>query len=557
MSRIGYGALGGKAASLVRVEDRILSGLDPAECPDFAVSVPRMVVLATDVFESFMDQGELRALAMSDAPDDRIALAFQQAEIPPWVAGDLRALATEVHVPLAVRSSSLLEDALAHPFAGVYGTKMIPSNAADPDRRFRGLVEAIKFVWASTFFAAPKAYAKSIDRDVADERMAVIVQEVVGQRHNDRFYPTVSGVARSWNYYPMEPALPEHGVLSLALGLGKTIVDGGVAWTISPEYPARPMPFGNARALLRWTQRDFWAVHMGTAPPHDPIRETEHMVQADLGDAEYDDTLRRIASTYDGRSDRMFPGVGRDGPRVIDFAPLLGPMGLPLADTIKRLLRASEAELGGAVEIEFALDLEPGSGPHRLGFLQVRPMAVEQAEVDVPPEALDGDDVLIATDRVLGNGRRDDIADVVFIDPDAFERSWTSAMAAEVELLDIELRAQARPYLLLGFGRWGSSDPWLGIPVDWSRIAGARVVVETSIGDMNPDPSQGSHFFQNLIAFGVLYMTLGRREAGRVEWKKLKAGSVPRGQFVRHLRLERPLSILADGRSGRAVVRHG
>ncbi len=550
ISRLGEGALGGKAASLARVDQRILPSLDRERFAGWDVGVPRMVVLGTDLFDQFLDHNGLRELALSDAPDDRIAHAFVKAPLPTLQLGDLRSLAREVHSPLAVRSSSLLEDALEHPFAGVYATKMIPNNAAGADARFRALTEAIKLVWASTFFAAPKAYARSIGRDVADEKMAVLIQEVVGRRRGDRYYPTLSGVARSWNYYPIGPAKPEQGLLSLALGLGRTIVDGGVAWTVSPAFPARPMPFGSVGELLRGTQTRFWAVHMGRSE-RDPLRETEYMVQPDLAAAEYDDVLRHVASTLAGA--RLVPGVGRDGPRALDFAPILGLPGIPLVELVKELLRLSEAELGGPVEIEFAVDLDPRRGlPARFGFLQVRPMAVHGAGEELPESELSGDDVLLASRSALGNGVIEDIRDVVFVEPSTFDAAKTRAMADEVEAAD--LRLTGTPYLLIGFGRWGSSDPWLGVPVDWSRIAGAKVIVEASIPGMSPDPSQGSHLFQNLIAFGTLYLTV--RSGSTIDWERLRAATaVHAGEFVRHVRLERPLSIVADGRARRAVVR--
>jgi hypothetical protein len=553
ISRLGEGSLGGKASSLVRVDQAILPGLGDQAFPGWEVCVPTMVVLGTDLFDQFLDHNGLRELALSDLPDDRIAHAFVQAVLPTLQLGDLRALANEVRTPLAIRSSSLLEDALEHPFAGVYATKMIPNNAVSADARFRALTEAIKLVWASAFFRAPKAYARSIGQDIEQEKMAVLVQEVAGSRRGDRFYPTVSGVARSWNYYPTGPAEPEQGLLSLALGLGRTIVDGGVAWTISPAFPARPMPFGSTNELLKGTQTRFWAVNMGRSE-RDPLRETEFMVQPDLGAAEYDDVLRWTASTVDPRSGRLCPGVGRDGPRALNFAPILDMPGLPLVDLVKRLLALSEEELGGPVEIEFAVDLDQRKGvPATFSFLQVRPMAVNDASVDLDEAEMTGDDVLLASRQVLGNGVIEDIRDVVFVDPETFDPAQTPTMADEVEAAD--LRLQGKPYLLIGFGRWGSSDNWLGIPVDWSRIAGARVIVEASLPGMSPDPSQGSHFFQNLIAFGTVYLTV-RYASTAIDWAQLRsAEAVEFGRFVHHVRLERPLRIVADGRQSRAVVR--
>jgi hypothetical protein len=557
-TRIGGGALGGKATGLLRVREEILSKLDPDEFPYIEVSVPTAAVLTTEVFDAFMRRNNLERLANSDLPDDRIAHAFQQAQLPAEHVGDLRGLISNVHTPLAVRSSSRLEDDLDHPFAGVYGTKMIPNNEIEEDARFARLDEAVKFVYATTFFTESKSYLASIGRPPGEEKMAVIIQEVVGQAANDRFYPCVSGVARSHNYYPTGHARASDGVITLALGLGKTIVDGGFSWSYSPAFPKAPPPFNNLNDLLKNTQTDFWAVHMGVPPPYDPIRETEHLVQLGLAHAEADEALRYLVSTYDPGSDRLNPGLDTHGPRALTFAPLIGSRLLPFNDLLKRLLELSEKALGGPVEIEFAINLERRDAlPARLGFLQVRPMMVGIERIEVSSEDLLGDDLVLASESVLGNGERSDIEDIVFVRPDAFDPARTRVIAKELESINRSLVDDGRRYLLIGFGRWGTSDPWLGIPVAWGQISGARVIVEATLPDVQPDLSQGSHFFHNLLSFHVLYLSVEHYGAHRIDWQWLdRQLIVDSSDHVVHVRLTKPLDIRVDGTTGRGVIRH-
>ncbi len=325
-------------------------------------------------------------------------------------------------MPLAVRSSSLLEDAREHPFAGVYATKMIPNDSPSPDERFRRLVEAIKLVWASTFFRAARSYRESVGAGALDERMAVVLQEVVGRRHGERFYPDLSGVARSWAFYRAGRTRPEDGVVQLALGLGKTVVDGDPTWIYAPPYPKAPPPYGSVSELVRETQTSFWAVRFGKPPAWDPVHETEYLVKAGLAEAEEDGTLRPLASTYDSRSDRLVPGVSVPGPRVVNFAPLLVHEQAPLNAAVRAALSACEAAAGGAVEMEFAATLEPGSEtPLRLCILQVREMAFGSAAVEVSA-TLEGHAPLVLSDAVLGNGVEESVADVVFVKPGVFEQ---------------------------------------------------------------------------------------------------------------------------------------
>src|ERR1039457_6816525 len=459
-TQIGSGSLGGKAKGLVFIKDLLAKRINASSFSDVDINVPTMAVIATDCFDQFIAQNRLAALPFEEMPDDRIAQAFQKCDLPVELLGDLRALNVQVKTPLAVRSSSLLEDALNRPFAGVYATKMIPNNQFDVDTRFRLLVEAIKFVYASTYFREARDYIKTTGRDPSEEKMGVIIQEVVGRRHGDRFYPDVSGVARSYNFYPSGPARPEDGVASLALGLGKTIVDGGVSWTFSPAYPKNPPPFGSVQELLRGTQTEFWAVNMGKPPAYDPVSETEYLVRAGLKDAEADGVLRFLASTFDPSRDRVIPGLGTNGPRILDFAPLLVWEQSSLNEVIKTLLKAADETMGANVEIEFAVTIRADRDEAlraRLGFLQVRPMVVSEQSVEVTVEDLADPHAIVASEMVMGSGVTDDIHDIVFVRPENFSVMQTPAIAQQLDVINRQLSEQHRPFSLIGFGRWGSS----------------------------------------------------------------------------------------------------
>ncbi|HNO77191.1 MAG TPA: PEP/pyruvate-binding domain-containing protein [Phycisphaerae bacterium] len=555
---IGGGELGGKALGLAAAKRIIAESGLANEFAGLDVSIPRLTVVGTDVFEQFMTQNGLYEIASADSTDERIAHAFLQGELPPLIVGDLRALIARITTPLAVRSSSLLEDALKHPFAGVYATKMVPNNQAAINDRFKKLAEAIKFVWASTFFNDARCYMRTIGHDIRDERMAVVIQEVVGERFNDRFYPIVSGVVRTHNFYPTGPAGHEDGVANLALGLGKTIVDGGVTWTYSPSYPRHAPPYASPRDLLQNTQTQLWAVNMQPAR-YDPISESEYLVQVGLDDAERDDVLRYTASTYDSQADRLVLGIGRKGPRALTFGPLLELDDVPLNPLIERMAKTCKDTLGCDVEIEFAMTLDRRSGlPARLGFLQVRPMMVADEQIEVKETDLHDERALLASDLVLGNGESTSIVDLVYVKPVAFDPKYTRVIAAEIEKFNTTLLAEQRDYALIGFGRWGSSDPWLGIPVTWPQISGARVIVEATLPDMNVDASQGSHFFHNMISFGVQYFTVRHSSGFAINWDWLdRQPSTAETELVRHVRLDAPLTVRVDGRRGRGVILHG
>jgi hypothetical protein len=555
---IGSGSIGGKAHGLARMRGILESSLAESFRPEFDLTIPTLTVIATDHFDAFMKQNDLYEIAYSDADDASIARSFQKADLPVQLVGDLRSMAAEIHTPLAVRSSSMLEDALFEPFASVYATKMIPNNQPGADNRFRKMVEAVKFVYASTFFRDAREYMKATHHNTRDEKMAVIIQEVVGRRYGDRFYPQISGVARSHNFYPTGNARPEEGVVDLALGLGRSIVDEAAGWTYSPAHPQADPPYNSVGDLMKHSQTSFWAVNMGKPPAYDPVNEVEYMVKCGLEDAEYDKTLSQVASTYLPERDRVVMGTGSPGPRIINFAPLLKGGTLPLNRVARELLRTCEEALDSLVEIEFAVSLDPrGVEPACFGFLQVRPMVVSEESVDLPENEMRGEDVLLASNRVMGNGIEEGIRDVVYVKPEAFQVGHTPKMAAELGRINRRLADDGVPYCLIGFGRWGTSDPQGGIPVKFGQISGARVIVEATRPDLDFSLSQGSHFFHNVTSFRILYFSIQHSGDYDIDWECLdRLEAIGETEFIRHVRFSSPLTVKVDGASGRGVIRH-
>ncbi len=555
---IGSGSIGGKAHGLANMKDILEKEIEPRFQTEVHVNIPTLTVIATDFFDLFLKENDLHDIAYSDMRDDQIARAFQKSALPAELVGDLRALISQVHSPLAIRSSSMLEDAMFEPFASVYVTKMIPNNQLDTDTRFRKLVESIKYIYASTFFKNAKSYIKMTKHSTQDEKMAAIIQEVVGIRRNDRFYPHVSGVARSYNFYPLGYAKPEDGVINLALGLGKTIVDDGIAWSYSPAYPQVNPPYISINELLKQTQTEFWAIHMGEPPAYDPIKETEYMLKYNLADAEKDETLSFIASTYKAQDDKIVMGIREPGPRIIDFAPILKLDQIPLNDLLKSLLKVCEETLRSMVEIEFALTLDQNRDAQaRFGFLQVRPMVVSQDVVEVSLEELVKDKVLVASESALGNGSLNTIQDIVYVKPDRFDASQTRQIAHELEVLNRQLVSKKHPYLLIGFGRWGTTDPQGGIPVNFGQISGAKVIVEATLPGMNFMLSQGSHFFHNITSFQICYFSLSHGGKYQIDWEWLNQQRVKNEtEYIRHVNLPSSLKIKIDGRTGRGVIHH-
>jgi len=553
LTRIGSGPLGGKAAGLLALKSGLPSSIAGGLYP-LQIAIPTLTVVTADHFGHFVDENALWDVALSEARDDEITRAFLRGSLPGDLAGDLRALVRHVHTPLAVRSSSLLEDAREHPFAGVYATKMTPNDQFDAGFRFRKLVEAVKFVWASTFFRSARDYRATIGAAPRDERMAVIIQEIVGVKRGPRFYPDVSGVARSVNFYRFGAARPKDGVVHLALGLGRTIVEGEASWSYSPAHPRVRRPYGSLRQLLRETQTAFWAVRMGPAESEDPLRETEYLVKPGFAEAEVDGSLRFTASTLDAASDRLVPGAGRPGPRLLDFAPLLSLEEFPLNAAIRALLSHAERVVGGPVEMEFAATFHPKEDPPgRLGVLQVRPLVVSTEVVDLRAAGPPGFVPFVSSKSVLGNGVEEGIEDVVCLKPERVGKESFAGAAADVAAVNRALLAERRPYVLIGFGRWGSADPWLGVPVVWGDVGGARVLVEASLAERSIEMSQGSHFFHNISSFRVGYFSVAGDGAIDWDWLSAQPALLETG-WLRHVRLARPLRVAVDGRTGHGII---
>lgn len=552
---IGSGLIGGKASGLAFIKNILNQKLDMSKFPAIEISIPKLVVITTDYFDRFIARNNLYEMAYSDESDIRKIFAFRNADLPAEILGDLRSIVQEVRTPLAIRSSSKLEDDKDEPFAGIYATKMVPNNQASADDRFRELDNAIKFVYASTFFKAARDYIDATRYSIKDEKMAVIIQEVVGEIHQGKYYPNLSGVARSYNYYPTGKAKPEDGVISLALGLGKQIVDGGLSWTYSPSFPKAVPPAVSPIELLKNSQTKFWAVNMSSIAKYSPISEAQFLTYEDISSADFNNTLKYIASTYNLESSRIVMGVGSDGPRLLNFAPLLVLNEFKVNDFMKELLMICEDAVQNPVEIEFAANFDKEKNRMKVGFLQVRPMIVSYENVDISEDDIKNENVLLISERVLGNGIRDDIRDIVYVKPESFETRHTGAIALEIEEHNKYLLKRKIPYLLVGFGRWGSSDPWLGIPVEWGQIAGTKVIVESTLPGINVDLSQGSHFFHNLTSFKVSYFSLHHEIDSNIDWSWLnKQEIISDKKFTRHVKLKNHLKIKIDGRIGKGVI---
>ncbi|HZK48938.1 MAG TPA: PEP/pyruvate-binding domain-containing protein [Thermoleophilia bacterium] len=559
-SRIGGGSLGGKARALAFVR-HLLGAFDMfARFPGVQIAVPPSVVLGTDVFDQFLDRNDLRDLAIHSDDDDEIERRFQAAALPHEVTRDLASFLELIRYPLAVRSSSLLEDSQYQPLAGVYETFMLPNNHPDAGVRLRQLEATIKRVYASTFSSHAKSYLEATLYRLEEEKMAVIIQKVVGATHEERFYPDISGVARSYNFYPTSPMTGEDGVAIVALGLGRTVVKGERAHSFCPKYPRHQLMAGSLEDTLRNSQREFWAVELGpfandpdAGEPAPDLWEKKYPLEV----AEEDGTLAQLGSTYSPENDALYDGVSRPGVRVVNFAPLLKFDLFPLADIVDLLLEIGAQGMGTPVEIEFAANLTANEGaPKEFAFLQVRPMGFSREMEDLTLEESGSERVLCHSTSILGNGRLNGIKDVVVVDISRFDRSRSLEVAREVARLNARLTREGARYILIGVGRWGSADPWLGIPVNWDEIAGARVIVESELKDIPVTPSQGSHFFQNLTSFRVGYFTVNPEAgAGRVDWEWLAAQpAASEGEFVRHLRFDHPLVVSMNGTTREGII---
>lgn len=555
--RIGKGSLGGKARGLVFISNLLAHA--PAlqqQFPGVAILLPQTLVLTTEGFDSFMESNRLRGVSEADLPDSVVADLFRTARFPEWLEEKLKVYLAQVHYPLAVRSSSLLEDHQCQPYAGLYRTYMLPNDSPDVEERLKQLTTAIKLVWASTYFTGPRSFAMRTRHRTDEEKMAVIIQKVVGRNYGTFFYPAISGVAQSHNYYPVPPMRPEEGIANIALGLGKVVMEGGRTVRFSPRYPQALVQFSQVRDILKNAQRYFYAIRTGEAGLHIDINEESTLVRREIPDAAEEEPLRLLSSTYSPDEDCIRDSSSLPGYRVLTFAQILKYRYLPLPEILSEILSICEAGMGGPVEIEFSLNLASGEGSmHEFALLQIRPMGTQQELVEVEIRDEEVAQAFCCSTNSLGNGVKQDLADIVYVKPEAFDPARMREMAGEISHFNSLLAREGRKYLLVGPGRWGSADRWLGIPVQWEDISGVGAIVETMSEKLHAEPSQGSHFFHNITTLGIDYVMVVDTAGDFLDWEWLK--SRPRFEettHIAHVRLKEPLFLKADGRNSRCAI---
>ena len=555
-TRIGEGSIGGKARGLAFLDTIIKQNQYFESFEDTVVSIPRTVVLSTDIFDEFMTQNNLYGIGLSHKSDKEILDAFLQARLPVRIHKDLFVFISIINGPVAIRSSSLLEDSHFQPFAGIYSTYMIPK-AEDEGVMLELLSVAIKSVFASVFFKDSKDYMTATGNNVEEEKMGVVLQEVCGQQYGNRFYPTVSGVARSINFYPIEPEKSEDGFVSLAFGLGKYIVDGGNALRFSPAFPKKILQLSDTKMALRETQHEFYALDLDPSSFVPSTDDTVNLLKLKISDAENDGSLKFVASTYDHQNDVLRDGTQDEGMRVITFSNILGNDLFPLADILKAILRTGQQQLNNPIEIEFAVNIDPArKKPVNFNLLQIRPIVEISESIKYKLEDIPQSETIIFSNSALGNGSINGICDLVYVKTENFDASKNQEIAAKLNEINDEFLREENNYVLIGPGRWGSADPWLGIPIKWQQISAARVIIESGLENYRIDPSQGTHFFQNLTAFGVGYFTINPfLGEGYTDFKFLSdADPVFEDTNLRHIRFPQPLTIKIDGRKKIGVI---
>lgn len=554
-ARIGDGSLGGKGRGLAFIDNMVKRHAEFEEFENASVVIPKTVVLCTDIFDEFMDTNQLYQLALSDADDETILRAFLKAKLPDRLVEDFFAFFDVVKTPIAIRSSSLLEDSHYQPFAGIYSTYMIPY-LDDKYEMLRMLSDAIKGVYASVYYKDSKAYMQATSNVIDQEKMAVILQEVVGTQYGDRFYPSISGVARSINYYPINDELAEEGTVSLALGLGKYIVDGGLTLRVCPYHPDKVLQTSEMEMALRETQTRFYALDLKNTGQNFSLDDGFNLLKLPVKEAEADGSLNYIASTYDPYDMVIRDGIYPGGRKVITFANILQHDVFPLAEILRLAQKYGQGEMRRPVEIEFAVNLNAKEKKGTFYLLQIRPMVDMKADLQEDLNEIPEDQVLLKSVNALGHGVMEDIQDVIYVKTEGYSASNNQLIAYEIEKLNRRFLDEGKHYVLVGPGRWGSSDTWLGIPVKWPNISAARVIVEAGLTNYRVDPSQGTHFFQNLTSFGVGYFTINAyMNDGIYNQELLNAmPAVEETRFLRWVHFDRPLMVKMDGKKKLGVV---
>ncbi len=556
-SRIGNGSIGGKARGLAFIDTLIKRNKIRNEYPNTIIQIPRTIVLSTDIFDEFMKNNDLFKIGLSQLSDEKILKHFINAKLPNHIVENLKIIVSVIQEPIAIRSSSLLEDSHYQPFAGVYKTYMIPRIGTNPKKMVMQLENAIKSVYASVYYKESKAYMLATKNIIDEEKMAIILQEVCGKRYNNVFYPTISGVARSINFYPIELEKPEDGIASIALGLGKYIVDGGMSLRFSPKYPKKILQLSSTQNTLKETQKHFYALDLDTDSFKPSLNDGINIKKLKIKDAENDSSLKFVASTYDFQNNVIRNGVNYEGKKIITFSNILNHNIFPLSDILKELLKIGEKEMNNPVEIEFAVYLDtPKGSPAIFSFLQIRPIVelAEHLEIDI--ENIKQENIIISSETALGNGIIENITDIVYVNPELFNAAESKNISDEVEIINNKFIKENKNYILIGPGRWGSSDPWLGIPVNWTQISQARLIIESGLKNYRIDPSQGTHFFQNLTSFGVGYFTINPYiNDGFYDLEYLsKQKAVFEGKYLRHIKFSSPVKIVIDGKRNKGIV---
>jgi CheY-like chemotaxis protein len=556
-SRIGEGSIGGKARGLAFINRIIKNYKLFNKFPDVLITIPRTVVLSTDIFDEFMDHNNLYSVALSDVSDEVILDRFVNAELPGRVYQDFYAfLAVSRNYPIAIRSSSKLEDSHYQPFAGVYSTYMIP-RLSDNKLMIKALSDAIKEVYASVYYKASKAYMTATANVIDEEKMGIILQEVCGCRHGDIFYPTLSGVARSINYYPIGSEKAEDGIANIAFGLGKLIVEGGLSLRFCPKLPKKILQLSSPESALRDTQKEFRALDLNIESFVPSTDDGINILRIDIKDANNEAVMKYIASTYDRNNNMLRDGIGMQGKRVITFSGILQHKYFPLAEILSTLLEIGQKEMNSPIEIEFAANLEtPPGTPKIFNFLQIRPIVHSDETYSINIDKIRHQDTIIFSESALGHGVFKGIHDLLYVKPESFDASRNNEVAIIIENLNSLFVKKGIGYVLIGPGRWGSTDPWLGIPVKWPQISAARIIIESGLKNYRIDPSQGTHFFQNLTSFRVGYFTINPYiKEGYYDVDYLNSlETVHEDEFIRHVRFEKPLEVMVDGKRHKGAI---
>ena len=555
-SRMGQGSLGGKARGLAFLDSLIKKHPELDKFPNTIIKIPKTVVISTEIFDNFMEDNDLYPFALKNKSNSEILEKFVASKIRQESKEDLKAFLQIIKQPLAVRSSSVLEDSHYQPFAGVYSTYML-ANSGDADTNLNQLLTAVKSVYASVFFKETKAYMKATKNLIDEEKMGIVLQEVCGTSYENRFYPNFSGVARSVNFYPIEDEKPEGGIVNVALGLGKHIVEGKRTLRFAPEHPKKILQLSSPDMALRETQKTFFALDLSPesfkASTDDSINYKSYRIKQ----AEKDESIYEISSVYDFHDNVLKEGRMYEGKRIITFANILKHNSFPLADIIKEVMKICENAMNNPVEIEFAVNLNPENSPYKFfNLLQIRPIVEEIIEDEIDFSEIELNDSIIYAEKALGHGIIKGIYDIVYVKPDKFDSINNMNTTKIIETLNNKLIEENRNYILVGPGRWGSSDSWLGIPVVWSQISGARLIVESGLENYQIEPSQGTHFFQNLTSFKVGYFTINPfKKDGFWDLDFLsEAEAVYENDFVKHIRFKNELLIKIDGKKSTGVV---